>query len=244
MARKRMIDPSLWQSEDFSKLSILARLIWIGLFSNADDEGRGRANPVYIKSTLFAYDEDISLAKITKSLAEIEQSMSITMYEIDGKKYYQLESWAKFQVINRPSPSQIPPKNGAFQDNHGVFSEYSVNNHKQITDGSLLNRKEIEIEDNKERKSVKKESPTLDEIKEYARLRGRPDLAVKFYEYYTEGNWVDAKGQSVRNWKQKFLTWCNKTKQDCDILHQRDYTTEDFNSVFDNFKELEIGGVN
>ena len=44
MARKRMIDPGIWQSEDFAKMSTLGKLVFIGLFSNADDEGRGRAN--------------------------------------------------------------------------------------------------------------------------------------------------------------------------------------------------------
>lgn len=53
MARRRMIDPNIWQSEDFSKLSTLAKLVFIGLFSQADDEGRGRAKPIYIKSILF-----------------------------------------------------------------------------------------------------------------------------------------------------------------------------------------------
>ncbi len=33
MARKRMIDPNIWQSEDFSKLSTLGKLVFIGLFS-------------------------------------------------------------------------------------------------------------------------------------------------------------------------------------------------------------------
>ena len=41
MARKRMIDPAIWQSQDFSRLSMLAKLVFIGLFSYADDEGRG-----------------------------------------------------------------------------------------------------------------------------------------------------------------------------------------------------------
>ena len=30
---------------------------------------------------------------------------------------------------------------------------------------------------------------------------------VQFYDYFTEGNWIDAKGQKVRSWKQKILTW-------------------------------------
>lgn len=37
-----MIDPNIWQSEDFAGLSTLAKLVFIGLFSNADDEGEIR----------------------------------------------------------------------------------------------------------------------------------------------------------------------------------------------------------
>lgn len=59
VARKRMISPNIWYSEDYSKLSKLARLVFIGMFSQADDYGYGRANPVFLKSLLFPYDEDI-----------------------------------------------------------------------------------------------------------------------------------------------------------------------------------------
>ena len=49
--------------------------------------------------------------------------------------------------------------------------------------------------------------PTLADVMSYAEERGKPWMAQKFYEYFEAGNWVDAKGQPVRNWKQKFLTW-------------------------------------
>lgn len=49
--------------------------------------------------------------------------------------------------------------------------------------------------------------PTLADVMSYAEERGKPWMAQKFFEYFEAGNWVDAKGQPVRNWKQKFLTW-------------------------------------
>ena len=45
MARRRMIAPEIWESSSFSKLSNFAKLIFIGLISNADDEGKGIADP-------------------------------------------------------------------------------------------------------------------------------------------------------------------------------------------------------
>ena len=96
MARKRMIDPSIWESEDFSKLSYLGRLLWIGLFSNADDEGRGKANVAYLKSHLFAYDEELSVKDVEKALKEIATKISFRFYEVDRKRFYQLTKWDKF----------------------------------------------------------------------------------------------------------------------------------------------------
>lgn len=58
------------------------------------------------------------------------------------------------------------------------------------------------------KKVVKFVPPTLNEVAAYARERNQgEDMAVQFHEYFTEGQWVDAKGQKVVKWKQKFLTW-------------------------------------
>ena len=93
--------------------------------------------------------------------------------------------------------------------------------------------------------------PTLEEVTEYAKSRGREDLAKKFLEYYTAGNWVDGKGNKVRNWKQKFLTWCGRDNMglkleqpfggnDESILHDRKYSKEELDNIFDNLEEIEI----
>lgn len=49
--------------------------------------------------------------------------------------------------------------------------------------------------------------PTLDEVRAYVAQRGSNVDPVQFFEYFQEGGWVDAKGQPVRAWKQKLLTW-------------------------------------
>lgn len=108
MARKRMIDPNIWQSEDFSRLSTLGKLVFIGLFSLADDDGKGRCNPVYLKSTLFPYEEGIRSADIDKTLSEIGSNMSVILYSCDGSSYYWLYNWHDWQKIDKPSPSKIP----------------------------------------------------------------------------------------------------------------------------------------
>lgn len=49
--------------------------------------------------------------------------------------------------------------------------------------------------------------PKLIEVETYAKERNRPDLAKKFFDYFTAGNWIDSKGSKVKSWKQKFITW-------------------------------------
>lgn len=55
--------------------------------------------------------------------------------------------------------------------------------------------------------------PTYDELLEYAKEKGRDDLAKEFFDYFTIGEWVDSNGNKVRCWKQKFLTWCSRNKK-------------------------------
>ena len=78
---------------------------------------------------------------------------------------------------------------------------------------------ELELELNKEKKenNIKEKKiqknnknfipPTKDEVIEYAKFRNRLDIADRFYDYFSAGNWIDSKGQKVKNWKQKFITW-------------------------------------
>lgn len=110
MARKRMIDPSLWEDENFGKLSPRARILFIGLFSNADDEGRIRANDPYIRSTIFMYD-DLSLNEIKKIKAEVISVMKhAKLYTVSDNEYIYFDNWATFQKQreDRIQPSSLP----------------------------------------------------------------------------------------------------------------------------------------
>ena len=229
MARKRMIDPNIWQSEDFSKLDVFSKLVFIGLFSLADDEGRGRANPTYLKSSIFPYDEVVRTTDVEKSLSQISTNMSIVFYEHNDSKYYELLNWNKWQKIDRPSQSKIP--------------EYDENTMKTTFDNNSTNVRRV-IAPNKNKKENKnrkeeKETPTLEEIQNYVIEKGLKVNAKQFFDYFSEGNWIDSKGNKVKNWKQKILTW-NKYEESKQSqkpvkqsnFQQREYT--DLNKLYVN----------
>lgn len=109
MARKRMISPDIWESQNFSALSDLAKIVFISLFSHADDEGRGKADPSFVKNTTFPYDENRRVADIKSALSEIARSMSVQFYSVNGIEYFFMKNWGRWQKVEKPSPSKLPP---------------------------------------------------------------------------------------------------------------------------------------
>lgn len=124
--RKRMLDPALWSDPDFSILSIKARLLFIAMISHADDEGRGEAHPGKLRRDAFGYD-DITLDEIEKLVAEINNQMrSVQVYQIEGRRYYQLLKWREYQYIQKPRPSTLPALNDVLETELTVAQEAEV----------------------------------------------------------------------------------------------------------------------
>ncbi len=60
------------------------------------------------------------------------------------------------------------------------------------------------------KKNIKKKPfvpPTLEEVEKYCQERKNNVDPKKFFDYFDASNWVDSKGNPVRNWKQKIITW-------------------------------------
>lgn len=81
-------------------------------------------------------------------------------------------------------------------------------------------------------KDNKKKKPTLEEIKNYINEKQLNVDAQQFYDYFETGNWIDAKGNKVKNWKQKLLTWNKyqtetKKQNNYNISNPRQYNNLD-----------------
>jgi hypothetical protein len=154
VARRRMIDPNFWQSEDVSKLTIRQRLLLIGLFSNADDEGKLRGNPAFVRSLVFPY-EDISIKDIEEDLHVVENIDSILRYEVDGNKYIKLINWTKFQRVDKPQKSMIPEPNN-----------YSENDSKNESENGYRLKEKKGKERNIEEKRKEESSSDSEKLKD------------------------------------------------------------------------------
>ena len=108
MARIRTIKPEFPQSESIGRIGRDARLLFILLWTIADDDGRTRAASRMLASLLFPYDDDVP-ALIDTWLAELEREECIRRYEVDGSIYLEVCNWLKHQKIDKPSKSRLPP---------------------------------------------------------------------------------------------------------------------------------------
>lgn len=107
MARKRQIDPAIWTSEQFCRLSDGAKLMFIGLFSNADDEGRIKARTDYLKAIIFPEDRK-TLRAIRGFRDEVMQQQLGFLYSHDGTEYIFLPGFAEHQYISKRQRSHLP----------------------------------------------------------------------------------------------------------------------------------------
>jgi hypothetical protein len=109
MARARNIKPGFFTNEELVELPFATRLLFIGLWTLADREGRLEDKPKRIKMHLFPADE----IDVDEALYSLQASGFLTRYEVDGARYIQVLAFRKHQNPHRDEkPSSIPPVGG------------------------------------------------------------------------------------------------------------------------------------
>lgn len=107
MARIRTIKPEFPHSESMGQISRDARLLFILLWTLADDSGRLRGNSRMLASLLFPYDDDAP-SLIDGWLTELDKQNCVIRYQAHGSTYVQICNWLIHQKIDKPSKSKIP----------------------------------------------------------------------------------------------------------------------------------------
>lgn len=107
---RRMIDPGIWRNERVGNLPDAGRLLFIGIFSNADDDGRLKGSPRFLKATIFPYDNNKTDDQIRELRDKCEQLGLIRVYSKNGQEYLDLPGWGEHQRIRRDrhNPSKLP----------------------------------------------------------------------------------------------------------------------------------------
>lgn len=114
MARIRTIKPEFPESESIGRLTRDARLLFIQLWTIADDYGRCRAGPRLLAGKLYPYDED-ALHLIGGWLDELETNDLVIRYVVEGNQYLEVVNWAKHQRVDNAGKSNVPPRPDSVQ---------------------------------------------------------------------------------------------------------------------------------
>lgn len=109
MARARNIKPGFFTNEELVELPFSTRLLFIGLWTVADREGRLEDKPKRIKMHLFPADE----INVDEALDALQASGFLARYEVDGERFIQVLAFRKHQNPHRDEKaSLIPPMGG------------------------------------------------------------------------------------------------------------------------------------
>lgn len=110
MARIRSIKPEFWDDEHVASLPMSCRLFYIGCWTFADDQGVFNANPSFLKSRIFPYDDDLKVSDVKSWLKKLEELEMIIPFSHKRDAYYLIRSFSDHQVIDKRYFKRVVPE--------------------------------------------------------------------------------------------------------------------------------------
>lgn len=210
-------------------------LTFSGLWSLCDNQGVFLYKPRSIKLDILPFLK----FKMEDTLSVLVQNNLIKIFTHESEQYGYIPTFLTHQRLTskevqegRRFPQYIENK----ETNSGVISG-SYQGHSGLVPGSYPNAQEGKGKD--KRKGVEEEegvrgnretftAPTLDEVKDYFKKNGySEDSAIRAFNYYDAGNWIDGNGKKVKVWKQKMISVWFKPENLAQPDKPRKLTTEE-----------------
>lgn len=189
-----MFAKSIVLSDAFLDMPLTARCLYFTLGMMADDDGFV-SSPKAIMRQCGASQDDMSILLQKRYVLGFDTGVIVI-------KHWRINNYLRNDRYQQTT--YVEEKDTLALDQKGAYTE------KDKVGIPSMGIPSID-KDRLGKKSIKKfEPPTLEDVKAYAKSRGNKVDAQKFYDYYTAGNWVDVKGNPVKNWKQKMITWESK----------------------------------
>ena len=199
MAEKRMFAKSIVLSDAFLDMPVSARCLYFTLGMLADDDGFIN-NPKSIMRQCGATNDDLNILLLRKFLIPFESGIVVIKHwRINN--YLRSDRYKETTYMDEKKQLNIEENGSYTTEDVGIPSIGIPSIDKDRLDKNRLDKNRT---DKKNKQFV---PPTLEDVQAYVKEKNLTVDPVQFYDYFTEGNWIDAKGQKVRSWKQKILTW-------------------------------------
>ena len=217
---RRMITPEIWFNEKVGSLPDAGRLLFIGIFSNADDDGRLKASAKFLKAHIFPYDDDKTIELVGELRDKCAQVSLIRLYTNATQELLDIPGWHEHQQIrkDRYNPSKLP----SFEDTkslmatkaHPTGNQQTTSGSHSIGEGRLV--KSSLVKSNTPKGARKKRAdPVVNEIfTEMRTYLGYPDRVKNdpIPSYGKEGQAI--KRMLTRGFTREEVTGCWKQKVD------------------------------
>jgi hypothetical protein len=142
MSKIRTVKPDLFRHEQLFEAEQISgfplRLLFIGLFTVVDAEGRFRWRPRQLKLDILPYDE----IDFNAALSALVEFGFVQHYEYGGEYYGAIPTWHKHQSINQREPDSVlpDPQRGLILKAHKPTETYPVQDLSQTMPTPILHR--------------------------------------------------------------------------------------------------------
>lgn len=157
MAKARMLHRSISTSSQVNRLSLPARLLFTWMIPHADDDGRLKGEPEYIKATAVPMTK-WSFRRVESYLEEIKNTGLIYYWEQNSERFIEFIKWREHQSIksDRYKSSNLPSFRNKSGDN--LIPEEIQNGTKVAPQSNISESNPIEFN----KSEYKEEQPIAD----------------------------------------------------------------------------------
>jgi hypothetical protein len=209
MARIRTIKPEFWISEQIVECSPLARLLFVGMWTFADDSGVQPAGVKRLKMSIFpgdswTEDEMVALVQELISVGLIRE------YVVDSKRYWLIDGW-HHQKIDRPN-FRYPIEDGSIPSRR-TLDERSTSTPRANDPVRESSLRESSLRESKgvvtRARGLPSDFAITDDMLKWAEQKNiRIDAVNSETEKFR--NHHEAKGSKFKSWPAAWRNWMTK----------------------------------
>lgn len=207
MGDRRMFSKRITDSAKFLRMPISSQALYFHLGLHADDDGVVEAFPILKLSGCTEDDLRVLVAKgfiqvLNEDLVAYITDWNENNLIRDDRINYSI--YRDLLVSVNPAVQLIEKRPRADlkkQDGQAMDSPRTGKGQPKISKDKI----------SKDKRSKEKifTPPTLEEVADYVRENDLHVNPQDFFDYFSEGNWMDSRGNKVKSWKQKIRTWEN-----------------------------------